>query len=154
MTLIAQPFIIRVYGIAIHDGNLLVCDENWFDTLMTKLPGGGMEYGEGSIDCLKRECMEELGQPVDVLSHFYTTDYFQPARFVKDRQLISIYYRIKLSDPERLEVSSRKFDFDREREGAMSLRWINTVNLTTDMFTFPVDRKVAGMLITEINGQL
>ena len=52
-----EKFIIRVYGIAIHNGHILVCDEIWYDTFMTKFPGGGLEYGEGTIDCLKSECM-------------------------------------------------------------------------------------------------
>ena len=110
-----------------------------------------MEYGEGSIDCLKRECMEELGQPVEVLSHFYTTDFFQPARFAEGRQLISIYYRIRLSDPAALETSQRRFDFDHRAEGAMSFRWIDTKELSADMFTFPIDQKVATMLAKELN---
>ena len=146
MTLKQQPFIIRVYGIAIHDGHLLVCDEYWFDTLMTKLPGGGMEYGEGTRACLQRECMEELGQEVDVLEHVYTADFFQEARFVEGRQLISIYYRIKLPEPGSLEVSDRPFDFPEKREGAMRCRWVPLQEVSEDIFTFPIDKKVAGML--------
>ena len=33
---------------------------------VTKFPGGGMEFGEGTIDCIKRECMEEFGEEVEV----------------------------------------------------------------------------------------
>ncbi len=146
MTLRQQPFIIRVYGIAIHDGHLLVCDEYWFDTLMTKLPGGGMEYGEGTRACLQRECMEELGQHVDVLDHVYTTDFFQEARFVKGRQLISIYYRITLKAPDALDVSERPYDFSEKKEGAMRCRWVPLQEVSEDVFTFPIDKKVAGML--------
>jgi len=44
---------------------------------MTKFPGGGLQFGEGTIDCIKREFREELGCEIGVLKHFYTTDYFQ-----------------------------------------------------------------------------
>ncbi len=146
MTLKQQPFVIRIYGIAIHDRHVLVCDEYWFDTLMTKFPGGGMEYGEGTIDCLKRECMEELSQEIDIISHFYTTDFFQKTRFIEGRQLISIYYRILLRQPALLNVSRQPFDFEEKKEGAMRCRWVPLPELSDDMFTFPVDKKVVRML--------
>ncbi|TVR42728.1 MAG: NUDIX domain-containing protein [Bacteroidia bacterium] len=125
----------------------MVCDEYWFDTLMTKFPGGGMEYGEGTIDCLRRECMEELGQQVEVLSHFYTTDFFQATRFIADKQLISIYYRIALSDPAALAVSDEAYDFYEKKEGAIRCRWIPMNDLNQDSVTFPIDRKVVAMLL-------
>ncbi len=147
MTLKQQPFIIRVYGLAIHDQRILVCDEYWFDTLMTKFPGGGMEYGEGTIDCLRRECMEELGQEIQVLAHFYTTDFFQSTRFIADKQLISIYYRIALSDPDMLAVSDEAYDFHEKKEGAIRCRWIPMSDLNQESVTFPIDKKVVAMLL-------
>lgn len=146
MTLEQQPFVIRVYGIAIHNGSILVCDEYWFGTQMTKFPGGGMEYGEGTIDCLRRECLEELRQPVHVLSHLYTTDFFQATRFIEDKQLISIYYRMALSDPAALRVSDKAFDFERKEEGAFRCRWIPIDKLSEKDLTFPIDKKVVSIL--------
>ncbi|MFW6352566.1 MAG: NUDIX domain-containing protein, partial [Bacteroidota bacterium] len=96
-----QPtcFNIRVYGICIQNHRLLVSDEYVMDMYMTKFPGGGLEFGEGPIDCLKRECREEMGGvEIKVTGHFYTTDFFQPTRFFKNTQLISIYYRFKLPE--------------------------------------------------------
>ena len=49
-------FNIRVYGIWIdEDDKVLLSDEFFRDTYMTKFPGGGLELGEGTIDGLKRE---------------------------------------------------------------------------------------------------
>ena len=57
------PFIIRVYGIYIDpDKGILVSDELVNGKYITKFPGGGLEFGEGTIDCLKREMVEETGQ--------------------------------------------------------------------------------------------
>ncbi len=147
----AEKFIIRVYGLAIHQDRLLVCDEYWFDTPMTKFPGGGLEFGEGTIDCLKRECMEEFGQQVKVLSHFYTTDFFQPTMFLKDKQLISIYYRIEIPDPDVIMVSDVKNIFPEKKDGAMAFRWCSIDKLDSAEFTFPLDRVVFAKLQKRFN---
>ncbi|MBW6489588.1 MAG: hypothetical protein K0B15_00205 [Lentimicrobium sp.] len=49
-------FNIRVYGLIFHKGNLLVSNEFRLGIHMTKFPGGGLIFGEGALDCLKREC--------------------------------------------------------------------------------------------------
>ncbi|MBS1528392.1 MAG: NUDIX domain-containing protein, partial [Bacteroidetes bacterium] len=70
-------FNVRVYGLLINDGGqVLLSDEQEYGMRFSKFPGGGLEYGEGLIDGLKREFVEECNVEVDVLSHFYTTDFF------------------------------------------------------------------------------
>ena len=55
-------FTIRVYGILVNqEKQVLVSDEKIRGEYYTKFPGGGMEFGEGTRDCLKREFMEENG---------------------------------------------------------------------------------------------
>lgn len=73
---------------------LLVCEEMIRGQQIIKFPGGGLEYGEGTIEGLKREFMEEMQLEVEILSHYYTTDYFQPSAY-DDSQVISIYYMIR-----------------------------------------------------------
>ncbi len=76
-------FIIRVYGIYLdHLKGFFVSDEFIKNSNITKFPGGGLEYGEGTIECLKREMLEETGHRFKILSHFYTTDYFVESVFV------------------------------------------------------------------------
>ena len=74
-------FIIRVYGIVINQNEeVLISDEFQMNMKMTKFPGGGLEYGEGIIDALKREFREECnGQEIKNIKHFYTTDFYQKA---------------------------------------------------------------------------
>lgn len=140
-------FTIRVYGIVINENlRLLVTDEFRLGMRMTKFPGGGLEFGEGTIDCLKREFREELNQEIEVLEHFYTTDYFQPTSVLKEpKQLISIYYLVKPKVLDNIPVASKAFDFE-DIDGAQTFRWIDLNPTTPDCLTFPIDKKVAGML--------
>lgn len=144
-------FNIRVYGLAINDQNeILLTDEFRLGMRMTKFPGGGLEFGEGTLNCLRRECREELRQEIEIIRHFYTTDYFQPTYLLKEpQQLISIYYLMKLANPEKLEVSEKPFDFEDE-DGSQSFRWVELNDLSPAELTFPIDKKVLGMLISEL----
>ena len=144
-------FNIRVYGIVIDDLNeLLVSDELIRGIQFTKFPGGGLEWGEGTIECLKREFIEELNQPIEVDSHFYTTDYFQTSAFRAEDQLMSIYYRVKLLGTLRFDTKSRPFDFDENKQGQQEVhRWIPLTQLNADEFRWPVDKHVVRMLIPD-----
>lgn len=139
-------FIIRVYGILINDKKeVLLSDEFRFGMRMTKFPGGGMKFGEGPEDCLRREALEEFGQPVEITGHFYTTGFYQKAMFFEDHQLISIYYNIVLPGPVAFRISENPFDFAGE-EGSQSFRWSKIESMDADELSFPVDRHVARML--------
>lgn len=139
-------FNIRVYALLINERNeVLVTDEYRFGMEMTKFPGGGLIWGEGIIDCLKRECREELGCEIEVARHFYTTDFFQPAAFHRDQQLISIYYVVKNASSLSIAISNKKNDFEKI-EGAQSFRWVSISELKREEFTFSIDKKVALML--------
>src|SRR5687768_5937786 len=88
-------FNVRVYGILINEKKqVLVCDELIKGKKYTKFPGGGLEHGEGTRDCLVREFMEEMNLKVEVLEHIYTIDYYQQSAFFPDHQIISIFYRV------------------------------------------------------------
>ena len=140
-------FNLRVYGLLINDQKeVLVTDEFRFGKEMTKFPGGGLNWGEGTNDCLKRECREEMNCEIEVMEHFYTTDFFQPAAFYDKHQLISIYYIIRNISPLSIPISKNKNDFNKV-EGAQSFRWIRISELNSEEFTFPIDKKVVHMLL-------
>jgi len=145
--MIDKRFVIRVYALIFNDmGEVLLSDEYVLDTLMTKFPGGGLEFGEGTIDCLKREAMEEFGQSIEVVSHFYTTDFYQKAMFHDNTQLISVYYIARFNEKIRFRVSEKPYDFPEKINGSQSFRWKAISELTSDDLTFPIDKQVATML--------
>ncbi len=147
-------FAIRVYALILNEKNeVLLSDEFQLGMHMTKFPGGGLQFGEGTIDCLKRETMEEFGQEIEVKGHFYTTDYFQQAIFYEDHQLISIYYFAQFPSPLKFKVSLRAFDFDKDENGQQSFRWANIAKLNENEITFPVDKKVLQLLKQYIKKQ-
>jgi ADP-ribose pyrophosphatase YjhB (NUDIX family) len=115
----------------------------------TKFPGGGLEFGEGLIDGLKREFVEECNVEVEVLSHFYTTDFFVKSAF-NDSQVISVYYLVKNVSPLNLMFKTVAFDFEGEGEILQSFRWINLSDLTENDVTFPADKQVVKLLINNI----
>jgi 8-oxo-dGTP diphosphatase len=141
-------FNLRVYGLFIDEGRILVTDEYRMGQFLTKFPGGGMHFGEGTIDCLKRECQEELGQSIRIKEHFYTTDFFQPTFFLPEiEQLISIYYLADLEDPKAVDNARKPFDFIETNERAQRFRWNNLKQLEPGHFSLPVDQHVVNLLI-------
>jgi 8-oxo-dGTP diphosphatase len=142
-----KRFNVRVYGIYLNPKKqLLLADEFEKGMKFTKFPGGGLEFGEGTIDCLKRECIEEMGQQVEIMDHFYTTDYFQQSAFNDNDQLLSIYYLIDIKEPYKFKVSEKPFDFIIDKEGSQSFRFVNLDRIKTTDLIFPVDKKVLLLL--------
>ncbi len=146
-----KKFNLRVYGLLIKDKTeILLSDEYVLDTYMTKLPGGGLEFGEGPEDCIKRECIEELGQEIEIIDHFYTTGFYQKALYYTDHQLISIYYIIKLKESPLFKISTKAFDFPDKTNGNQSFRWVNIQDFDEDTMNFPIDKFVFKMLKKKI----
>lgn len=143
-------FNVRVYGLLINDEQeILISDEQEYGIQFTKFPGGGLEYGEGLIEGLKREFVEECNVEVEVVSHFYTTDFFVKSAF-NDSQIISIYYVVRNLSPLELAFKAVAFDFDGEGEILQSFRWIKLADLQESDFTFPTDQYVAKLLIADL----
>ena len=149
-----ERFNIRVYGILINDEkHVLVSDEFIRGQYYTKFPGGGLEFGEGTRDCLKREFMEELNLQVEVLDHLYTTDFFQESAFRPGDQIISIYYLVKPLQNIFARLSDKKFDFDEEqllryeeKQEVETFRFIGWENLSAESVTLPIDKVVVELI--------
>jgi 8-oxo-dGTP diphosphatase len=142
-------FNIRVYGLWLNDQDqILVSDERLGDFKFTKFPGGGLEYGEGTKECLKREWKEELNLNIEVGDHFYTTDFFQSSAFHTDTQIVSIYYLVKPIDPPKFEVQTIKHNFSLQGHEEVLFRWINLKDLHDETVDLPIDKVVVNKLLS------
>ncbi len=136
------PFNVRVYGLLINEQReILVSDEQEYGIRFSKFPGGGLEFGEGLIDGLKREFEEECHMNVEVLSHLYTTDFFE-ASYFNDSQIISIYYLVRGSIPEDLPIATKIFDFGNVSTDTtcQRFRWVSVQDTKRMALTFRTDR--------------
>lgn len=147
-------FNIRVYGILMNEQEqVLVSDEFIRGKYYTKFPGGGLEFGEGTRECLAREFMEEMNLKVEVGDHIYTTDFYQVSAFNPGHQIISIYYFVKALEPITAPLRSFPFDFDEqqlkmyaEAGETETFRFINRDDFSEGSVSLPIDKIVAGML--------
>ncbi len=143
---------IRVYGILSDDKHrILLSDEFIRGKYFTKFPGGGLEFGEGTRDCLKREFKEETDLNVSIGTHIYTTDFFQISVFNPNHQIISIYYFVQSSEIHLLKTKINQFDFEPHQtidpQGQSEvLRWIDWNDFNEDSVSLPIDKIVVNLL--------
>lgn len=89
---------IRVYGAVVKERKVLVLHEEYVGQNLMKLPGGGLELGEGVLDCLHREFEEELNVKIKITEHLYTQEDFLVSRFRANEQLLTLYYIVEMID--------------------------------------------------------
>lgn len=122
---------IRVYALCIKDNRILALHEEYAGDFLVKLPGGGLEFGESVIECLKREFQEELNLDIDVIDHFYTQDDFLVSRFRDNEQLLTIYYLAEIKNEEDLLILDPCIE---------KTEWITLEG--ENPFPLPIDRRV------------
>ncbi|MBL0146317.1 MAG: NUDIX domain-containing protein [Chitinophagaceae bacterium] len=146
---------IRVYGILVTEANqILVSDEYIRGSYITKFPGGGLEFGEGTRDCLKREFLEEMNLRVEVGNHIYTTDYFQVSAFNPSHQIISIYYYVTALEEITVPLRENPFEFDtyqmakyQETKEIETFRLIDLNHFSDKDVLLPIDKIVAKIIL-------
>lgn len=136
-----QPskFTIRVYGILINERTeVLLADEVVNGRHISKFPGGGLELGEGTVDCVVREFREETGQEVSVVSHLYTTDFYIHSQINPKYQVVGIYYRVSCPTSEQINTGTPSDN--------ITLKWVSLIALDEDDVTFESDKAVVRLL--------
>ena len=147
-------FNVRVYGILLNENKqVLVSDEYIRGKYYTKFPGGGLEFGEGTRDCLQREFKEEMNLDVRVGDHIYTTDIFQMSAFKTDDQIIAIYYFVHALEPISVTIKTTEFDFDesqlqiyQQTQQIETVRFIDWEKFFPEVITLPIDKIVSSLL--------
>lgn len=149
-----SKFNVRVYGILLNEKKqVLVSDEYIRGKYYTKFPGGGLEFGEGTRDCLQREFKEEINLDVRIGGHIYTTDIFQMSAFTPDQQIIAIYYFAHALEPITAPIKTTEFDFDavqlavyEQTQQIETVRFIDWENFKPEAITLPIDKIVTALL--------
>lgn len=136
-----KPFNVRIYGLLIHNRKILIMFEPFMGKNIYKFPGGGLEFGEGTRECLIREFKEELNLDLEVGEHFYTQDFFLQSALDPNEQILMIYYRVYVDDISQLEVEEKEIE---------KLLWIDLNELKPEDLTLPTDQMVVKMLLNQI----
>ncbi len=144
-----NKFNIRVYGIFVKDQKVLMVKENMDGYEFTKFPGGGLEFGEGLLEGLKREIREELDLDCEINDHFYTTDFFQRSAFYKSEQLISVYYFIDILNCPAFETFP--ISHLQSKTHQLEFFWIDIKAIGESDVTFPVDKMIVTKLKTHFS---
>jgi len=145
---------VRVYGIFLNNMNqILVSDEYYYGQYITKFPGGGMEFGETTIECVKREWAEELRVDIEVGKHIHTSEVFQAYPFRDDVQIISIYYFVRPLDVLDMKINEIPFDFpiSEETHHNFAVRWIHINLFNSECMTLLSDKMVTEIIRQKIH---
>lgn len=136
-----DAFTIRIYGVLVENNKLMRLKEPYWGEILYKLPGGGLEYGEGTLECLARELKEELNLELDTAELFYAQEDFIRSKFKTNEQLFTVYYKITCKNIADLQIIDKNIE---------EVNWIDLKDLSPDLMTLPVDKIVVEKLLKEI----
>lgn len=134
-----SKFNVRVYGIWIKSDKILLSHENIDGYAMTKFPGGGLEFGEGALDCLKREFMEELGVKISQSKLVHVSEKYIPSAFKKNEQVIAVHYLVD-SDDSILNYENIQ-DTAVGKSNLLSFKWHKLDSSLIDNLSFEMDKE-------------
>ena len=108
-----------------------------------KFPGGGLEWGEGTTACLRREALEELGQPVEVERLVHVSQRAHISSFDPNQQVIAVHYAVRLEGKIVFEDDGVLEDVFGKRVPMMHQRlgWRDVHSLEAREFQFASDRE-------------
>jgi len=115
---------------------LLVMKERWQGVDLQKLPGGGLELGEGMMECLDREISEEFiaYHPLTWQHHYVPTHCFS-SRFKPEEQLILNYF---IADQ---IVEENDWKIVENDENLLEMIWLPIEETSSQWFTLESDRE-------------
>ena len=141
-------FNVRVYMVVTrqgHDGKaeVLVSYERLPLGGVMKFPGGGLEWGEGTAACLRREALEELGQPVEVGSLIHFSQQTHVSSFDGNHQVLAVHYAAELTGEVMFDDDGELGDVSGKRVPMMTQRlgWRQVGDLHPEDFHFASDRE-------------
>ncbi|MCW3794600.1 NUDIX domain-containing protein [Paenibacillus sp. LS1] len=116
-------------AVIVQDGRLLVIRlEDQYGTAYV-FPGGGQEKGEELKDAVARECLEEIGQAVNVGELLHIREYIgknhEFAEWDADIHQVEFYFACSLIDPEAIVFEGSNPD-----NNQVAVEWIALEDLS------------------------
>ena len=100
---------VRVAGVLVEDGKLLLIAHKKKKNIYWLLPGGGVDYGESLCDALKRELREELSIEAEVHDIAFICDSIGPGL---ERHIVNIcFYCTRVNGDLSLGNEKRLHDY-------------------------------------------
>ncbi len=86
-------FSLRIYGVLVEAGLLLMTRSIFLGREFVNFPGGGVELGEAPLAALRREFLEETGLTVKPQRVLYASEGFHRSTQVP-MQIVSVYWLV------------------------------------------------------------
>ncbi|MCB0739068.1 MAG: NUDIX hydrolase [Bacteroidetes bacterium] len=147
-----QPteFALRVYAFLENEnGMVLLSNEQYKGQHFSKLPGGGVELGECTLEAVVRELNEELKLVIEPasLKHVYTCDFVVQNAFNPKQQVIGVYFKVKITEKENTLLTSQLNETITDNNSQLiSREWVEKHSIKNRL-TFEMDCKAASVFI-------
>lgn len=137
-------FNVRVYGILVDQGRILISHERYKEKQFTKFPGGGLQLGESVLECIVREFKEEMNITVNPSYLFHVTESLQISGFYPEDQVIALYYIVVSDEVNKIKTSSDKSSIPEKGE---IVEWVDMKDFDKGILSFESDREAASKLL-------
>ncbi len=113
---------VRVCGVCIQENQILMINHKGLnqENVFWNAPGGGLEYGETIINCLKREFKEECNLKIEVGNFLAHYEYIN-----EPLHAIELFYEVKIVEGILKLGQDPEVDF----ETMTDLKWIDLFDL-------------------------
>lgn len=92
---------VRVAGILIENGKILLIEHLKNDKKYWLIPGGGVDWGESTEEALTREYKEETNLDIEVNRFLFLSETIAPD---KEKHIINLYFEIKRKRDSKAEM--------------------------------------------------
>ena len=114
---------------------ILVMQERWQGVDLNKFPGGGLELGEGLLECIHREITEEFSSSEKLAySHFFTPTECFASRFKPQEQLLLNYFT------NSTEADEQQWSLIPNDPNLLGMQWLELKAENAQWFTLQSDK--------------
>ncbi|MAZ96347.1 MAG: hypothetical protein CMP53_02355 [Flavobacteriales bacterium] len=126
----------RCYAIIKSQNNrVLVMKERWHGVDLQKFPGGGLELGEGLLECISREIEEEFrySQTLEYVHCFTPTDCFSSRFKPREQLLLNYFTNTEAAQEDQWELIAND-------ENLLGIQWLELTKENAYWFTLDSDK--------------